>query len=84
MITRLWGTDIGEFFGASLATGDLNKDGLHDLVIGAPHWGNDNGRVHVYLGSPKVNFHYILLYIKKCLSSNWIVSSILHLDPQID
>ncbi|XP_072751774.1 integrin alpha-9 isoform X2 [Anoplolepis gracilipes] len=56
MIARLWGTDIGEFFGASLATGDLNKDGLCDLVIGAPHWGNDNGRVHIYLGSLKREF----------------------------
>ncbi|XP_029667439.1 integrin alpha-4-like isoform X1 [Formica exsecta] len=61
MIARLWGTDIGEFFGASLATGDLNKDGLHDLVIGAPHWGNDNGRVHVYLGSPKGEFEAVAI-----------------------
>jgi len=58
MVTFVHGSDIGEFFGASLATGDLNKDGLHDLVVGAPHWGNDNGRVHVYLGSPKVKFIY--------------------------
>lgn len=58
MIAHLHGSDIGEFFGASLATGDLNKDGLHDLVIGAPHWGNDNGKVYIYLGSPKVNFCY--------------------------
>ncbi|XP_011705683.1 PREDICTED: integrin alpha-PS5-like, partial [Wasmannia auropunctata] len=52
-IVNLCGSEIGEFFGASLASGDLNNDGLDDLVVGAPHWGNDNGRVHVYLGSPK-------------------------------
>ncbi|XP_011336748.1 integrin alpha-PS3 isoform X2 [Ooceraea biroi] len=56
MISYVRGSDIGEFFGASLATGDLNRDGLHDLVVGAPHWGNDNGRVHVYLGSLKGKF----------------------------
>ncbi|XP_011255360.1 integrin alpha-9 [Camponotus floridanus] len=61
MVARLSGTDIGEFFGASLATGDLNKDGLHDLVIGAPHWGTDNGRVHVYLGSPKEEFETVAI-----------------------
>lgn len=54
MITYVHGNDIGEYFGSSLATGDLNKDGLHDLIVGAPHWGNDKGRVHVYLGSSKV------------------------------
>jgi len=56
LVTNIRGSDIGEFFGASLASGDLNNDGLHDLVVGAPHWGNDNGRIYVYLGSPKVNF----------------------------
>lgn len=45
---------MGEFFGASLATGDLNNDGLDDLVVGAPLWGNDNGKVYVYLGRPEV------------------------------
>jgi len=60
LATNLCGSDIGESFGASLASGDLNNDGLHDLVVGAPHWGNDNGRIYVYLGNPRVNF--ILLY----------------------
>ncbi|XP_018399144.1 PREDICTED: integrin alpha-9-like [Cyphomyrmex costatus] len=56
LVTNLRGSDIGEFFGASLASGDLNNDGLHDLVVGAPHWGNDNGRIHIYLGSSKKEF----------------------------
>ncbi|XP_011863449.1 PREDICTED: integrin alpha-PS3-like isoform X2 [Vollenhovia emeryi] len=51
-VSSLSGSDIGEFFGASLASGHLNIDYLHDLVVGAPHWGNDNGRIHVYLGNP--------------------------------
>jgi len=58
VIARLYGSDIGEFFGGSLTTGDLNNDGLDDLVVGAPHWGNDNGRVYIYLGSLRVNFCY--------------------------
>lgn len=56
MIASLEASSVGESFGASLATGDLNQDGWDDLVVGAPHWKNDNGRVYVYLGTPKVNF----------------------------
>ncbi|XP_018304279.1 integrin alpha-8 [Mycetomoellerius zeteki] len=56
LITNLRGSDIGEFFGASLASGDLNNDGLYDLVVGAPHWGNDNGKIYIYLGSSKKEF----------------------------
>lgn len=54
MTAHLYGSDIGEFFGAGLATGDLNKDGLDDLIVGAPLWGNDNGKVYIYLGCPEV------------------------------
>ncbi|XP_032681559.1 integrin alpha-PS3-like isoform X2 [Odontomachus brunneus] len=56
MVTNLHGSDIGEYFGASLATGDLNRDGLDDLVVGAPHWKNDNGRIHIYLGTSEEHF----------------------------
>ncbi|XP_014481090.1 PREDICTED: integrin alpha-9-like [Dinoponera quadriceps] len=56
MVANISGSSTGEYFGASLASGDLNKDGLDDLVVGAPHWKNDNGRVHVYLGTRKGKF----------------------------
>ncbi|XP_024225722.1 integrin alpha-PS5 isoform X3 [Bombus impatiens] len=55
-VTKLDGTHIGEFFGASLAVGDLNNDGLDDLLIGAPLWGEDNGRVYVFVGTSKGQF----------------------------
>jgi len=41
----------GEDFGASLSgVGDVNGDGLSDVVVGAPQSTSDAGRVWVYLG----------------------------------
>jgi FG-GAP-like repeat/FG-GAP repeat len=46
----------GAFFGASLGTaGDVNGDGISDVIIGASRYDNDQineGRAYVYLGSP--------------------------------
>ena len=56
---ELDGTQADERFGASVANaGDVNRDGLEDVVIGAPGWDfvfgrfsvPDEGRVGVYLG----------------------------------
>ena len=37
----------GDHLGAALATGDLDKDGRRELIIGAP----GNGRVYIIKGS---------------------------------
>lgn len=46
------GTQIGENFGASLVSADVNGDGLSDLVVGAPMFftadASDMGKVVVY------------------------------------
>lgn len=77
MIANLHGSDIGEYFGASLATGDLNHDGLDDLVIGAPHWKTDNGRVHIYLGTSEVSCYHCMnlrgsLILLSCIFSYFL------------
>ncbi|MBD3330496.1 hypothetical protein GF354_03115 [Candidatus Peregrinibacteria bacterium] len=45
----------GEQFGASLSKGDLNDDGINDLIIGSPFYTPDMkdwaGKVSVYFGS---------------------------------
>ena len=44
--------DPGARFGYSFcSSGDLNKDGYNDLIIGAPNTNKDNGAIFVYLGS---------------------------------
>jgi hypothetical protein len=37
-------------FGATVAAGDIDGDGIDDLVVGAPNAGGGAGRVYVYLG----------------------------------
>lgn len=45
------GPDRGAQFGAALALGDVNGDGLADLVVGAPGFDSARGAVYVYYGS---------------------------------
>lgn len=53
--TMLLGKDSGGQFGISLASLDVNNDGIDDLVVGAPFaWGPDfykSGAVYVFFGS---------------------------------
>ncbi|XP_050694208.1 integrin alpha-PS4-like [Eriocheir sinensis] len=50
---HLKGQQMGEYFGAALTAGDVNGDGLTDLIVGAPMFSHpkipDVGRIHVYL-----------------------------------
>lgn len=39
-------------FGTGLTTADMNKDGIDDLFVGAPNFG-EGGRVYIYSGSSK-------------------------------
>ncbi|XP_077515634.1 integrin alpha-9-like isoform X2 [Amblyomma americanum] len=50
--SRLTGSQMCEYFGASLAATDLDGDGIDDLLVGAPMHsipdGQDEGRVYVF------------------------------------
>lgn len=49
------GSEPGDLFGSSLATGDINGDGYDDLVVGVPGEGigsrNDAGAINILYGS---------------------------------
>ncbi|XP_059490154.1 integrin alpha-9-like [Neocloeon triangulifer] len=56
VIDILDGSQPGEYFGAAIASGDINNDGIDDLVVGASQFSNlpysqNDGRVLVYFGS---------------------------------
>ena len=53
VIKELEGKQAGEYFGAALCVLDVNDDGLDDILVGAPHYGDaktwDQGRIYVFL-----------------------------------
>ncbi|XP_078049489.1 integrin alpha-4 [Augochlora pura] len=60
IVAKVQGSTIGEYFGASLAVGDINNDGLDDLIVGAPYWGEDNGKVYCYFGNSQGQFKEVI------------------------
>ena len=45
------GANIGDKFGSSVAIGDINGDGIKDLIIGAPGYSSNAGATYVIFGA---------------------------------
>ena len=63
---NLTGDQIGAYFGYSIATCDINGDGLDDILIGAPMWTDftamgkfETGRVYVVYQDKNVSFEIV-------------------------
>lgn len=69
---NITGSQIGAYFGYSLASGDIDGDGTDDIIVGAPMFtrkksdGYEHGRVYViYQGRDRVSRYrkqYLELY----------------------
>lgn len=62
IIKNISGSQIGAYFGYSLASGDIDGDGADDLIVGAPMFtkpksdGYEHGRIYViYQGKNRVS-----------------------------
>lgn len=55
--TKLSGLDKLSFFGQSLAKGDINGDGIEDLIIGAPGYNQQRGMIQIVYANTTTN-HY--------------------------
>jgi hypothetical protein len=55
-VTPHWtgsGESQGNAYGSAVASaGDVNCDGYADVIVGAPNYGQNHGKVYVYHGSP--------------------------------
>lgn len=63
IIKNISGSQIGAYFGYSLACGDIDGDGAEDVIVGAPMFtkpksdGYEHGRIYViYQGKDRVSF----------------------------
>ncbi len=65
----------GAYFGAAIATGDFDGDGVQDLVVGAPLWdsatGTNNGLWRVYLGSRSRTLNAVLTSAESGTDGQW-------------
>ena len=52
----LVGEQLGEYFGGSVSTCDVNNDGRDDVIVGAPTWSSDmdEGRIYAYISNDQV------------------------------
>ena len=81
-LNNITGGQIGAYFGYSVASGDLNGDGLDDVIVGAPMWTNyevmgkyETGRVYIVYQNAEVSCLIFVLkgYPFKALSRHFSV-----------
>jgi ankyrin repeat protein len=49
------GEEVGDLFGVGVVLGDINGDRYADVIVGAPGYNSEQGRVYVFYGGPEMD-----------------------------
>lgn len=65
------GEEVGDLFGVGVVLGDINGDRYADVIVGAPGYNSEQGKVYVFYGGPEMDTNPDKVFSPEKDTSGW-------------